>query len=332
MRKRYLIAANGEQSIREDIADVYRCVEAIESVLFAHGDDVAILSLQKKDFSSLKKLYAKIEQYHPSCIVNLFEGFSDDSAQEITFARVLEHIGIPFTGNTAATLALCLDKYRSKVTLRRRNVPVPAGVLMKRYSEMPLKRLGLPLFIKPDQEDASVGICDDSLINTIADFRHVVPRKLHEFPAGIIVEEFISGPEYNVGFIGNGPYELLGISVLDYSQYQQCHPFLTYRAKWDTLADEYTALTPIVNKEIPLALRETIISCARKAGQVSKCLGYFRVDLRQKGDEVCVLDVNPNPDINKDSGFMRQAYAHGYTFEHIISKIITHAVTGKTIA
>lgn len=329
MRKRYLIAANGEQSIREDIADVYRCVEAIESVLCARGDAVSILPLQKKDFSSSRKLCAKIEHAQPSCVVNLFEGFSDDASREITFARALERTGVPFTGNTAATLALCLDKYRSKVRLRGKKVPVPAGVLLKRYSEAPLKKIGLPLFIKPDQEDASVGITDDSLISSVSEFRSVVPRKLHEFPAGIMIEEFIPGAEYNVGFIGNGPYELLGISVLDYHHYQQCHPFLTYRAKWDTLADEYTALTPIVNQEIPDALRDMIITCAQKAGQISNCRGYFRVDLRQKGDSVYVLDINPNPDINKDSGFMRQAYAHGYTFEEVISKIIVCAHTAE---
>jgi D-alanine-D-alanine ligase len=49
--------------------------------------------------------------------------------------------------------------------------------------------------------------------------------------------------------------------------------------------------------------------------------------MREKDGELFVLDVNPNPDINRDSGFMRQAYAKGYTYEDVIEKILKSAIT-----
>ena len=136
------------------------------------------------------------------------------------------------------------------------------------------------------------------------------------------MEEFISGKEYNVGLIGNFPYKILGISVTDYSQYKSFSPFLSYSAKWDSNTPEFKKIVPVVNDPIAPGLRKRIIDSAIKAGEVLNCRNYFRVDLRQQGNELFVLDVNPNPDINQDSGFIKQAFYKGYTYGEIIEKII----------
>ena len=47
-------------------------------------------------------------------------------------------------------------------------------------------------------------------------FKYVIENKLDEFPGGLIVEEFIYGNEYSIGFLGDYPYEHFNISMLDF--------------------------------------------------------------------------------------------------------------------
>jgi D-alanine-D-alanine ligase len=66
-----------------------------------------------------------------------------------------------------------------------------------------------------------------------------------------------------------------------------------------------------------------------KAGEVMGCRGYFRVDFRERNGEVFILEVNPNPDINTDSGFSRQSAAAGYDYSDMIAKLVEIALEGR---
>jgi len=39
--------------------------------------------------------------------------------------------------------------------------------------------------------------------------------------------------------------------------------------------------------------------------------GLFRVDMREKDGRICIIDVNPNPDLNIDSGLANQCKRSG---------------------
>jgi D-alanine-D-alanine ligase len=150
-------------------------------------------------------------------------------------------------------------------------------------------------------------------------------RKLEEFPRGLILEEFIPGREFNVGFIGDHPYEILGVSMIDYSCHSNWLPFLHYDSKWDPSCVEFQEITPVLEEGIPPAFRRQLVSIARRAGEALGCRGYFRVDLREKDGIPYVLDVNPNPDINEDSGFARQGRSRGYSYDEVVERILAYA-------
>jgi D-alanine-D-alanine ligase len=322
-----LIAVANEDTTRSDVTDALRCANAVAGGLAEGKHAVAILQVDEQALAAAEALRSRILAARPDCVFNLFEGFSRNAQCEADFADILDSLRVPYTGNSARTLRLCLNKETTKKILREHQVPVPDGICLNSGDALEGVLLRFPLFIKPCCEDASVGIDADSLVADGHSLRAAVTAKLRQFPGGVIVESFLSGTEYNVGCVGCSPYEVLGVSSMEYTAQGDMLPFLTYSAKWQTETPEYRALTPSPESPVAPELRDKIVAVAVRAGQALGCRGYFRVDMREHNGGLFVIDVNPNPDINTDSGFMRQAYHRGHAYNDVLDKIIKTAIT-----
>ncbi|MFH1878964.1 MAG: D-alanine--D-alanine ligase [Candidatus Omnitrophota bacterium] len=332
MRTKIIIAAGMEDKARVDVEDVLRCAESVKEAMGNLGIESREFFLHPEDFTAGEdSLKERIRKSDADCVFNLFEGFSADSAKEIKFARLLEEMKIPFTGNASRALEICRNKEKTKKILRQNGVNVPEGLAITTVDDLAGLDPEYPVFIKPCCEDASVGIDRNSFAEDGTQLGKAVADKLKDFPEGLIVEEFIPGREYNAGYFGAYPYVSAGISMIDYNDYPGCPVFMSFTAKWDTGTDEFHKLVPVVVKGDMLqeGIKSTIHEVSRKTAGVLGCSGYFRVDLREKNGKIYVLDINPNPDINRDSGFTRQAYAAGLTYEEMISRIINPLLDGK---
>lgn len=310
-----------EEKARKSEFDTSLDEYSSERKLAEKNPEFTLMKLDGQYYFEPEKFKEKIKSYTPTCILNRFEGWSDDSTQEIVFARILEDLGIPFTGNPPAALNLCLDKWNAKEVLRKAGVPVPLGKRIDASTGIDHEGLRFPLFLKPCLEDASIGIDELSLVRDEKEFIHSVSVKLKSFPRGILAEEFISGKEYTMGMIGNSPYEILGLSVLDHAGHGLI-PYITYDSKWMSNTDVYKKIMPSLDEAISENTRQKIEDIASRTAEAFGCKGYFRIDMRERDGEIYVLDVNPNPDISEDSGFMRQAFKKGYTYESMLYKLV----------
>jgi D-alanine-D-alanine ligase len=324
-----LISVTGENTCRSDVKDAVRCAKRVEQALGILGYKTDYLWLHESDFQDEKRIIKAVSESGCYCVFNLFEGFSYDAAKEIEFAEILEKAGIPFTGNPSSALRTCLNKHKLKLSLISRKVDIPGSLFIQKPSDLELNGFSFPLFIKPCCEDASVGINADSLVTSHEKLKASVLAKLEQFPKGLVVEEFIQGMEVNVGFLGKFPYRVLGISFIDYVRYPEFHPFLSYAAKWDESSREYREIIPqFFENGRPESIRK-ITDIARNAGHAAGCQGYFRVDMREKNGKYYILDVNPNPDINQDSGFIRQAFSAGLSYEEVIQDLISSVILSE---
>jgi D-alanine-D-alanine ligase len=79
--------------------------------------------------------------------------------------------------------------------------------------------------------------------------------------------------------------------------------------------------------EVSESLKNKMIELAKKAYNAMGCADYGRVDFRLRGEELFILEVNPNPCINPDgAGFVRSANCAGYSYDDIINKIVEVAL------
>lgn len=335
-RRKILIAIAKEKSARGDLIAVSRCKDSIEKAFLKKGIHPEVFFIEKSDFQNTARLKEKISNINPFCVFNLFEGFSEDPRKEAIFVKLLESAKIPFTGNGSFALFACLDKMKAKSILEKNNLPVARGILVKKLKQRITQNFTFPLFVKPCADDGSCGIHKDSLVCNKEELFSAIKKRRKYFPGGLIVEEFLPGKEYSVAFIGNNHYEVLGISEIDYSQCKkfcpghkhgmkglsEIVPFLTYEAKWKNKTLDYHLTMPDYEPKIRKNLRNNIISLAKKAAKALGCRGYFRVDLREASGALFIIDINPNPDINIDSGYIKLAYNRGYTYGAIIEKIV----------
>ncbi|MFA6636363.1 MAG: ATP-grasp domain-containing protein [Candidatus Omnitrophota bacterium] len=324
--KKILVVFGMGDYTSEDVTAVFKCRDAVLNSLSALGYFAECFGIRKNIFiSSPQSFITKIRDISPDCVFNLFEGFPGRPESESTFVRMLEKEKIPFTGNNSAALETCLDKHKTKKILAENGIKTPAGALIKNIAALSPETYFFPVFVKPAFEDASVGIDEISLALTPEELRDALKTKLKCFPGGLIVEEFIPGKEFNAAFLGDYPYENLGISLMDHEEHADCPSYLNFSSKWKENTTEYKKLMPrVLDKKDP-EYRNDIIDISRRAAKAVGCTKYFRVDLREKNGELYVLDINPNPDISPDSGLIRQAASLGMDYTNVISEILCNA-------
>ena len=187
--------ATGERLSEESVAEMAKqAQEAVQSL----GIATTLVPLQK----SLLNFLGRVRELNPDGLINLCEGYFGRPQWESNVAGIFELLGLPFTGSAAKTLAFCQDKFKAKAVLKAAGLPTAPAQLML-TGEEPLE-LKFPLIVKPNAEDASLGIYPDSVVRDEESLRRQVRRCLDNYKQPVLVEAFIDGREFNVSVMENG--------------------------------------------------------------------------------------------------------------------------------
>lgn len=268
----------------------------------------------------------------PDAIFNLCESVESESTHEAYVAGIFELLHIPYTGAPPAGLTVALNKHRAKEILVANDLPTPKHVVISAMVELSrAERLSYPMIVKPAREDASIGIENNSVVYTIDELRTRVNFILTSFEEPALVEEFIDGRELNVAVLGNNPPVVMPISEIDFSAMPPgMHRIVTYEAKWVEESVACKSTVPKCPAPLDAATEGLVRDLALRAVVAMECRDYTRVDMRlTASNQPYILEVNPNPDLSRDAGFIRSAKAHGLTFDETICAILDCAVARR---
>src|SRR5581483_7326069 len=249
-------------------------------------------------------------------VFNLCEGVHGKGEWEEHVVGTLEFAGVPVTGASLWTLAACRRKPVANALLAQAGLPVPRWVVAQGRID---DDFPLPAIVKPAAEDASAGLDRGSVASDRKALRARVAAMTEQFDE-VLVQEYIPGREFNVGFVGT---RALPVAEIDFSRMPEgAWPILTYAGKWEVGSPDDLGSVPVCPAAIPQKLAATLVRVAETTWRTMQGKGYGRVDLRvDEQGRPWVLEVNPNPDLNDDAGLSRMARAAGWDYAELVRRI-----------
>jgi D-alanine-D-alanine ligase len=318
--------------------------EQVKEILVSQGHEVRFLAAR----SDVRQLAAALTKDDSELIFNLCESLGGISQHEQHVAALLEVLGKRFTGAPAIGLTLAQDKSLSKKIFYFHGLPYPKFSTIDAGEVEWSDDLNFPLFVKPSNEDASIGIDSKAVVHNVKELMERISYIQTEFKSPALIEEYIEGREIYIGVLGN---EALPILEWDFSKMPDGHPkFASSEAKWDE-DSAYNEAPQIFPGDIPEVVYKKIQETAVTAFKVLKLRDYGRVDMRlRKGEtpkktskkrpspeldapivsiegwEFYIIEANPNPYLDRKAEFAMASRKNDLKYAQLIERIVTLAM------
>lgn len=319
-----------------------------KSVAYGESSDLAAIQeseqtaalligiLQKKNYSvepfpvqdSLDPLREKLGHYSTDNVLvfNYCDTFAGNNLAAAEIAKLLDDKDFKHTGSTGDVITTCIRKGQAKKKFLAKGVPTPRFKVFSRASG------GIdftyPAFVKPSDDDASVGISHDSVVQDHKQMLQRVSYILERYHQDALVEEFIAGREFAVSLWGNGEtLRVLPIAEMDYSQVSDpLNRILTYESKWEPGTFDFEKIPTKVPADLQPEEETHVKETALLAFQTIGLRDFGRVDIRFRNGTAFVIDINEIPDLGPTDGFSKSTRAAGFSHEDTIEQILKFAL------
>ena len=271
---------------------------------------------------NLEKIKSELLDYKPDFVFNLVESI-DGCGQLLYFVpALLERLAIPYSGCSADALFITTNKILTKERMISAAIKTPPWCRQRPVPFFP------PYIVKPISEDASVDIDEEMVVFTASDLDSIF--KACPKDKSYFVEQYIDGREFNLSVLASpdGPQVLppAEICFIDYPPEKT--KVVGYKAKWQSASFEY--LHTVRRLDFPTEdthLLNQLEKIALECWSTFSLTGYARIDFRVDNNGVpWVLEVNANPCISPDSGFIAAAEKVGLSYQQVVERIIKDVV------
>jgi D-alanine-D-alanine ligase len=309
--------------------DQMETIKAITSALEADGHVVHYCAgdhLLPQTLASLQ----------PQICFNIAEGIMGDG-REAQVPALCELMGIPYTGSRVVANAISLDKTQTKRIWREHGLPTAPFREFSSLDGVVNTALRFPLFVKPAREGTGMGVDQASLARNQKQLNERVKWIYSNYHQPALVEEYLPGREFTVGFIGNPGdpshrrrpdiYNADGFHwfpVLEIDTQPSISPGIYgHDAKAKDL-DDSGAPAYLCPADIPDTLHARLIDLTQKAARALNVCDVARVDFRLGASgEPYLLEINTLPGLNPSlSDLCIMAEAEGMDYQVLITEII----------
>jgi len=270
----------------------------------------------------LKKI---VEKAKPLFVVNLTETLFGDGRLVHVGPFLFDHMDVPYTGCTAHSIYLSSHKVLAKQHLLAHNIATPTFFTWQTLRAAEDTLINKPFIVKSLWEHASYGL-DESKQLLFSTRKELINRLGTETrPEAFFCEEYIHGREFNLSILDSptGP-QVLPPAEIRFTYPEDKPRILGYKAKWDEESFEYKNTIRSFDfsdhdNQIISDLEKTALQCWK----IFDLKGYARVDFRvDEQGNIFVLEINANPCISPDSGFVAAATMAGLNNCDVVRRII----------
>lgn len=227
-----------------------------------------------------------------------------------TVQRVLDRLGVPYTGSGAEASRVAFDKILAKQRFLAAGVPTPRFVVVRDGAKGWPKGWKPPVVLKPARQGSSVGL---EMVGNRRAFLPALKRALaHD--SQVLVEERVFGREATVGILEDKPLPVIEVcpkgGVLDYEH------------KYTRGSTEFFLPARFDQKTVT-RVQEVALAAFHAVG----ARDYARVDVMvPPSGEPVVLEVNTLPGMTELSLLPKAAAAIGCSFPDLCNKMIELAL------
>ena len=242
-------------------------------------------------------------------------GGEDGTVQEL-----LEILGIPFTGPSAAACARCMDKVQAKDAIEEAGLPTPDWFAFNQTAFRELgaadalgrleETLGFPLVVKPSRGGSSLGV-------KFAASPGEVPQALvsaFSYDDRIVLERFVDGRELAVSVLGDEPLPVVEAILVNGDRYD-------FEARYEIGRTRFACPAELTAEE-ERAVTDAALATYRALG----CTGFARIDLILGKDGPWLLEANAIPGLTDTRLLPQAAEAAGLSFEQLVERILDLAL------
>lgn len=220
----------------------------------------------------------------------------------------LEIQGVPYTGSGVLSSALAMDKLRTKQIWQTLGIPSAPFALLDERSDFDavVKRLSLPIFVKPATEGSSIGM---TKVKTASELKPAFELARKYCPL-VLAEQFIAGREFTAAVLND--------RVLPFVWIQPMGEYYDYHAKY--VSDDTRYHCP---SGIDARLEQEISELALKAFRSLGARGWGRADfILDAQNRPWFLELNTVPGMTSHSLVPMAAKAAGITFDELVWTIL----------
>jgi D-alanine-D-alanine ligase len=307
----------GEGALPDEL-DVLDQVEFIEK----HLIELGIETYRKGITTSFMKEIEELSFIKPDFVFNLVESINNKGELSYFIPALLNLHKIPYSGNPLEAMFTTTSKMLTSRMLRSSGIRNPKAFLPSENNQL---IPGNKYIVKPVWEDGSLGITEDSVF--IFNDNGIADRLMNLDDTHWFIEDFIDGREFNISVLAgrNGP-EVMPPAEIVFKDYAEGKPrIVDFKAKWEMESFEYiNTVREFPGNGINPVLREKLMATAMKCWNVFGLRGYARVDMRTDINEnPYVIEINANPCISPDGGFVAATKEAGLQFTDVLERIIT---------
>jgi D-alanine-D-alanine ligase len=333
-RVRRVVVAHNPVSAEDEPAtsDVLAQVAFVEDALAELG--IPALRAAAGDARTLEALRAIAQTVPGTVVFNLMEAPTGSPQLGPASAAALETAGIPLTGSPASTLWITTDKLVTRALLAAEELPVAPGGRLDPAAPEVLDRVAPPWILKPACEDASIGLEGNPVCATREEALARAACLGRRFPGQpVLAERYLPGRELNVSLLADpevgGGVQVLPVAEILFEDFPEGMPRVVgYEAKWMESSFAYThTVRSFLDDPADRTLVEKVERLAQLAWTVCGLSGYARIDLRlDEAGEPCILEVNANPCLAADAGFVAAAARAGLSPRRVVDRILAAAL------
>lgn len=276
-----------------------------------------------------------LQSLNPAFVFNLVEGIDGRGNLIACAPLLLDALCLPYTGAQVEAMFLTSGKITAKKIMRAAGIATPAFLTLA--DPWPSGQEKTRFIVKSVWEHASLGL-DESAVFCPADPEQVRQQILtlqKRLGGACFAEAFIGGREFNISLLGGiaGP-EVLPPAEIIFADYPRDKVrMLCYRAKWTTDSFEYEHTRRSFSfPDQDETLLAQIVEIAARCWKLFGLCGYARVDFRVDEDgHPWVLEINANPCLSPDGGFVAAAAKAGLDYQTLIDRIIRDIPQQETL-